>query len=289
MDSRVVVEGDQQIPVVDVSSISLFFHHFKDQPVIIKGLSVPELDFLNIQAVSGPKIWAINCKTEEHEEVEFATILELWQKDSREYNVVDHSFQKNLPDVDKLFPIPSFWQEIDWLRRIPEVETYERSVVLTSKGSFTGIHVDSYGFPGWMFLFSGVKEWTIIHPKYSSRLFNPTTKRFEKDPRAFPDRPPAYFGTQHAGELLYFPPGFLHAVYTPERSAGYGGTFLNRYTVEDSVKVWIWERSLGIQGKVDLAAVIKQIISKDDHPSFLKALEMIQDQLKLESTESMQN
>lgn len=177
-------------------------------------------------------------------------------------NIVDHSLV-GTPLADEL-PLPHFLGR-DWFVRIPGFEHMQKNLVCSPAGSFTPLHIDAYGMQGWLYLAGGRKRWTLYAPRHVPLLYDVALRQF-LDARAWDrERLPlaelaeAYQTTQRPGDLLYFPAGWPHQVTTDAPSWGFGGSLLNAEQIDAHVQCWLWERTLGLQGGMDLAAELRRL------------------------------
>jgi len=64
------------------------------------------------------------------------------------------------------------------------------------------------------------------------------------------------------GELVFIPAGWPHEVTTLERSVGIGGSVINEHQIEQTVRSWRRERSLGLPSLADFPAVLRRQASR---------------------------
>ena len=104
-------------------------------------------------------------------------------------------------------------------------------LMMTRAHAYTFLHLDPpfYG-GGWMYLVSGTKSWTYISPRFIDVLYDPATKRLRDLPVS---ELTTAFGyklhgqvmqcTANAGDLVYFPPCWMHRVRTYDKALGISG------------------------------------------------------------------
>ena len=116
----------------------------------------------------------------------------------------------NLP-FQNIFPVPEFLADSNLLAKHPETEERTVSLYLSSSNAYTPLHVDSYGFAGWAFLFQGLKRWEFIHPQHYED-FHDASLGGPRDTPASQLPPEVELWRATAGErdLVYIPPGWLH-------------------------------------------------------------------------------
>lgn len=124
------------------------------------------------------------------------------------------------------FPRPKVVDEFD---KNPEKSF--RTLIFTFENAYTGLHADPGEEGGsWMHLFRGRKLWHFHHPRHHNF--------FADFPDAQPSQlpPDAKIGTfaclAESGDTVYFPPAWLHRVWTFEKSFG-----LNSYITPKGISV----------------------------------------------------
>lgn len=171
------------------------------------------------------------------------------------YNIVDFSVSGHA--LGELFEPPWFLDRNWFLTPEAGRAGSEKCLVLSPANAFTPLHMDSYAMQGWMFLIAGRKHWRLFPPQRAEALYDAATQEF-REPS--PDEPFTRFeGSIGAGDLLWFPAGWVHSVRTDAMSFGVGGSALNDFQIEDHMFWWLWERGHGIAGKMDLKRVIEAI------------------------------
>lgn len=104
-------------------------------------------------------------------------------------------------------------------------------LMLTRSNAYTFLHLDPPVFGGgWMYLVSGRKVWHYISPRFVDTLYDPSSKRLRDLPIS---ELTTRFGyrlhgevlqcTAQAGDLVYFPPCWMHRVRTYEKCIGISG------------------------------------------------------------------
>ena len=92
---------------------------------------------------------------------------------------------------------------------------------------------------GWMYLSEGKKDWMFLEPTpeaLQSVIESGAQHLVDISPELAYQRAGVVFheAKMQAGDLLYFPPGWLHRVRTYEKSIGVGGYLLLQECVADS-------------------------------------------------------
>ena len=247
-----------------------FYEHFASEPLIVRDLfgshhPVASLDLSAIERMLGDaRIHVYGPSAPGYEEVPASEVLAgLRGGLSVRHNVVD--FYIAGTPLGDLVEVPPFLRHNWFLGAPANRDELEKSLVLSPAGSFTSLHLDAYAMQGWMYLIAGSKTWRFYPPDAALAAFDPVFKQFY-DPRLhsleqFPllARMDCLEGTVRSGELLYFPAGWIHQVATTELSFGAGGSVINDYQIEDHMRWWLWERTLHLEGTLDLKRVIEQM------------------------------
>lgn len=261
------------IPVVSAHEIGgdleLFYERYARQPVIVRDCyaethPLRQLDLAAIEALMGNiPIHVYGAAAENYREVPASSIFAGVRGEAEPFNVVD--FYLAGTKMGALFEVPAFLRQNWFLGEPAGRDQYEKSLVVSPAGSFTALHQDSYAMQGWMYLIAGRKRWTCYSPDSVAAAFHAERKRFyhsrEDSATEFPgleacDR---YEGTIGAGDLFYFPAGWIHEVATDAVSYGVGGSVLNDFQIEDHMRWWLWEREMGFEGSMDLKRVIAEM------------------------------
>ena len=255
----------------EISNVSTFYERYASEPLIVRGLFGPQhplasLDLAAIERMLGEaRIHVYGPSAPGYEEVPASEVLAGMRGGgpSVRHNVVD--FYIAGTPLGDLVEVPPFLTHNWFLGAPANRDEMEKSLVLSPAGSFTSLHLDAYAMQGWMYLIAGAKTWRFYPPEAALAAFDPVLKQFY-DPRVhslgqFPLLPEmdCYEGTLRGGELLYFPAGWIHQVATTELSFGAGGSLINDYQIEDHMRWWLWERSLHLEGTLDLKRVIEQM------------------------------
>lgn len=253
----------------EIGGVADFYAHFADEPLIIRGAfpaghKSGAIRLEQIEAILGSaELQVYDAHTQNFEKVPAAQIIADVRSGIPRYNVVDHYVAGT--SLGDLLELPPFltW---NWFVGAPAGHDWrEKSLVLTAQGSFTPLHLDAYAMQGWMYLIEGRKNWEFIQPDHLLAAFDSGRNEFF-DPRRhtsadFPllREVGTLTGTLGPGELLYFPSGWIHQVETSEAAYGFGGSLLNDFQIEANMRWWCWERSLKVEGGLDLCKLIREM------------------------------
>ena len=265
------------IPIIDATSIdnvSHFYTTYAHTPLIIRGIFPPDHPLCQVQ-LEDLEAWFGNASFSvyswdkmDDEMIPTTDVFNGVRQGVNQYNVVDHKIVGT--PLGDLFVTPHFLR-FNWLLGSPiHFDPLEKSLVLSPKESFTPLHLDAYGMQGWMYLISGYKTWEFYAPKYVHNAFDPVYREFFNPRKHRLEQFPLlaltekYVGTMQAGDLIYFPAGWIHQVETTETSWGVGGNLINDYQIETHMYWWLWERTFKLNGSLNL----KQAILDMPHERF---------------------
>lgn len=248
------------------TDVTRFYERFATEPLIIRGIFPPEhplhhLSLTRIEELLGDApIQVYNPSSLGYMTVPAAEIFAGMRSGVARYNVVDHYLADTA--LGALFETPPFLRA-NWCLGAPaHFDKIEKSLMLSPAGSFTPLHLETYGMQGWAYLIAGRKSWEFYPPPYVLSLFDPIFREFydprKHTPEQFPMLPfvEKYVGTMQGGDLLFFPSGWIHQVQTTEASYGIGANLFNDYQIEDHMRWWLFERTFQFHGSLDLKQVI---------------------------------
>jgi len=136
----------------------------------------------------------------------------------------DWGVQHHCPGIIEEFRVPKYLSSDVLQKLIPN--TSWPSLMIASKGTGSGLHLDSFGTHFWMLLLKGRKKWTVFPREESALLgyshfnhrFPAATERSQTTPWEF---------TLEAGELLVVPHSMAHEVENMEETLALAGNFVD--------------------------------------------------------------
>jgi len=245
--------------------VARFYDFYAQEPLIIRGVFAPghplhDLDLGRLEEILSDARIRVYGSSYGYVETPAAELFADVRSGTPRYNVVDHSIVGT--PLGALFEAPPFLR-CNWFLGPPaRLDSQEKSVVLSPQGSFTPLHLDAYGMQGWMYLITGRKTWELYPPRHLLALFDPIFKEFFDPRKHAPERFPLlvftekHVGAVAGGDLLFFPAGWIHQVETTEASFGVGGSLINEFQIEEHMRWWLWERTLHLEGPLDLKQVL---------------------------------
>ncbi|KAI9344319.1 hypothetical protein BDR26DRAFT_212314 [Obelidium mucronatum] len=130
---------------------------------------------------------------------------------------------------------PRIVRELDWTEKVwpprnlkPEFPRVQLYCLMSVKDCYTDFHIDFGGSSVFYHLLSGEKHFYFVRPTPVN------LKKYEKWSSS-PDQSKIFFGDEvkecievriTAGNTMFIPTGWIHAVYTPQDSIVIGGNFL---------------------------------------------------------------
>ncbi|KAL6055318.1 Lysine-specific demethylase 2A [Balamuthia mandrillaris] len=118
----------------------------------------------------------------------------------------------------------------------PKVQYY---CLMSVQGSYTDFHIDFGGSSVWYHILWGSKIFFLVEPtEHNLQVY--------EDWLSSPNQHDVFLGDKtskcyrlhlQAGNTLFIPSGWIHAVYTPEDSLVFGGNFLHGYHIDMQLKV----------------------------------------------------
>lgn len=150
-------------------------------------------------------------------------------------------------ELENLITAPAAVRELDWIslywpKDQPDEPCYQKPkygkfCLMSAKGSFTDFHVDIAGTSVWHYVYSGEKIFYLIPP--TSENFSTLFSWCPRKENLFLGDlvPECYEVHLTAGNSLFMPAGWIHAVYTPQDSIVFQDNFLQRYSI--GLQIWI--------------------------------------------------
>ncbi|XP_059047248.1 histone lysine demethylase PHF8-like [Achroia grisella] len=170
-------------------------------------------------------------------------------RDDKALNVLSLEFSDT--NLAPLVEPPGLARRLDWAERAwpeaagerprPAVQKY---CLMSAAGSYTDFHVDFGGTTVWYHVLHGRKIFYLVPPTATNlALYQQWSAANNQNERFFGDMV-EWYGTAEllAGQTLFIPSGWIHAVLTPCDSLVFGGNFLHSYAIEMQLQVYEIER-----------------------------------------------
>ncbi|CAK1546800.1 unnamed protein product [Leptosia nina] len=168
-------------------------------------------------------------------------------RDDKVLNVLSLEFSDT--NMAPLVEPPGLARRLDWAERVwaggstlegrprPAVQRY---CLMSAGGAYTDYHVDFGGTTVWYHVLHGRKIFYLIPPTSTNlALYQQWSAANNQNERFFGDMV-EWYGTAElcAGETLFIPSGWIHAVYTPCDSLVFGGNLLHSYAIEMQLQIY---------------------------------------------------
>lgn len=144
--------------------------------------------------------------------------------------------------VNKLSWVDSYWPPVE---SKPSVSKY---CLVSMQDSYTDFHIDFGGTSVWYHVLSGDKIFFIIKPtKENLEQYEKWMSSDQTSDQLLADRQgvdQCYRLNLFAGQTLFIPTGWIHAVLTPQDSVVFGGNFLHSLSIELQLKIREMEQKL---------------------------------------------
>ncbi|XP_060807494.1 histone lysine demethylase PHF8 [Amyelois transitella] len=168
-------------------------------------------------------------------------------RDEKVLNVLSLEFSET--NLSPLVEPPALARRLDWAERAwaapdkprPAVRKY---CLMSAAGSYTDFHVDFGGTSVWYHVLHGRKIFYLVPPTATNlALYQQWSAANNQNERFFGDMV-EWYGTAEllAGQSLFIPSGWIHAVLTPCDSLVFGGNFLHSYAIEMQLQIYEIER-----------------------------------------------
>lgn len=118
----------------------------------------------------------------------------------------------------------------------PEVQKY---CLISAANSFTDFHIDFGGSSVWYHTVKGDKIFYLIEPTEENLAKYEKWNNMKNHSEIFlgDEVKNCYRFYIHAGNTVFLPTGWIHAVYTPQDSLVFGGNFLQSYNIPLQIKL----------------------------------------------------
>ena len=140
---------------------------------------------------------------------------------------------------------PRLVRELDWIDHVwpddlraieyPKVQLY---CLMSVGGCYTDFHIDFGGTSVFYHIVSGGKVFFFVEPtKANLRAYEKWSSSPDQGQTFFGDLVECYRVELTAGNTMFIPSGWIHAVYTPVDSIVFGGNFLHSYSIGMQIEI----------------------------------------------------
>jgi lysine-specific demethylase PHF8 len=152
---------------------------------------------------------------------------------------------------------PSIVRRISWVENCwglddasrPQVSKY---CLISMKHSYTDFHIDFSGTSVWYHVLKGKKLFYFIEPTQENlKKYEEWMNKENYTEIFFPDMIQSKCSAflLNAGQTMFIPTGWIHAVYTPEDSIVFGGNFLHAFNIPLQMDIFELEDRVGTTDK----------------------------------------
>jgi len=257
--------------VKDMKGEDVTLEHFQKQgfstPLFIPDkaglhITVPDPSFTvsDVRNMVGGKriLEVMNCATQLNSEMTMKDWEEFFMhpnRDETKLNVISLEFSQTR--LENYISAPRVVRQIDWVDNVwprhlkedqddgtnnmnkmkyPKVQKY---CLMSVAGCYTDFHIDFGGTSVWYHILRGQKVFWLIPPTDANlKLYEEWTLSGKQGDVFFGDTVEKCGRiTVEAGNTLFIPSGWIHAVYTPEDSLVFGGNFLHSFAIEKQLRI----------------------------------------------------
>ncbi|CAI9721482.1 Hypothetical predicted protein [Octopus vulgaris] len=256
-----------EIPILRVKGSDLTLSYFEENgfevPILVENkegldIKVPPCDF-SIQDIenhvgSMREIDVIDVARQEDYKMLMREWTEYYNSPDRDkiFNVISLEFSNT--KLSELVVPPKIVRQVSWVNNmwpdnLPDDCTYSRPEVqkyclMGVQDSFTDFHIDFGGTSVWYHVLRGEKVFYLIRPTPANMdLYESWISSSNQSETFFGDQVDnCYKSVVTAGQTLFIPTGWIHAVFTPVDTLVFGGNFLHSYNIPLQLKVYEIER-----------------------------------------------
>ncbi|KAI5645914.1 cupin-like domain-containing protein [Phthorimaea operculella] len=170
-------------------------------------------------------------------------------RDEKVLNVLSLEFSDT--NMASLVDPPAILKRLDWAETVwpaaeerPPRPAVQKYCLMSAQGSYTDFHVDFGGTSVWYHVLHGKKIFYLIPPTTTNlALYQQWSASNNQNERFFGDQV-EWYGTAEltAGQTMFIPTGWIHAVLTPRDSLVFGGNLLHSYAIEMQLQIYEIER-----------------------------------------------
>ncbi|CAB3255032.1 unnamed protein product [Arctia plantaginis] len=173
-------------------------------------------------------------------------------RDEKVLNVLSLEFSET--NMSRCVDPPLVARALDWAGAVwggarelppaPPAPHVRKYCLMSPAGAYTDFHVDFGGTTVWYHVLHGRKIFYLIPPTSTNlALYQQWCAANNQNERFFGDVV-EWYGTAEvsAGQTLFIPSGWIHAVLTPCDSLVFGGNFLHSYAIEMQLQIYEIER-----------------------------------------------
>jgi len=234
------------------------------------GLKVPprDLSVEGIRSAVGSRrmVDVLDTRTQKPQSMCMKDWCRYWNSDPREEILNGISLEYSKTKLDSQITAPTIVRKIDWVEKAwpkhlkelqedssnsiedmmyPKVQKF---VIMSVANSYMDFHLDFGGTSVWYYVLRGQKVVWLIPPTDKNLiLFEQWITKKDKQ-GFFGDQAEGCFRVDvYAGNTLFLPSGWIHAVFTPKDTIVFSGSFLHSFAIEKQLKICFIEEALQVE------------------------------------------
>jgi len=242
------------------------------KPILVQrrddlGLKVPprDLSVEGIRSAVGSRrmVDVLDAKTQKSQSMCMKDWTKYWNSDPREETLNGISLEYSKTKLDAQVTSPTIVRKIDWIEKAwpkhlkelqedtsnsikdmmyPKVQKF---VIMSVANSFVDFHLDFGGTSVWYYVLRGQKVFWLVPPTDKNLVLFEEWSRKKEKAGFFGDIAEGCFRVDvMAGNTMFLPAGWIHAVFTPRDAIVFSGSFLHSYAIEKQLKICLMEDAM---------------------------------------------
>jgi len=147
--------------------------------------------------------------------------------------LLDWFVDKNCPELRQDYTVPAYFHS--WTDKFaPKFRPKFLAFYIGPKNSASPLHIDILSTSAWNAVFRGAKLWVFYPPEQSKLLYGGKVNPFNPDPEKYPlfKQAQGFYAIQQAGDLIFTPSNWWHAVFNMEHTISLTDNFINRSNIK---------------------------------------------------------
>ncbi len=147
--------------------------------------------------------------------------------------LLDWFVDKNCPELRADYSVPSYFHS--WADQLIEpLRPKFLAFYIGPKHSGSKLHIDILSTSAWNAVFKGAKLWVFYPQDQTQNIYNGRVNPFNPDFEKYPlyQKAQGFYAIQNAGDLIFTPSNWWHAVYNIENTLSLTDNFINRSNID---------------------------------------------------------
>lgn len=164
----------------------------------------------------------------------------LHSQEAQPYYLLDWFVKYNCPELATQYKIADYLKS--WTDHLPQwIRPNFLSLYIGPQNSASPLHIDILSTSAWNAVFRGKKLWVFYPPQQAKNLYHGKVNPFYPDRNRYPlfDKAQGFYAEQNAGDVIFTPSGWWHAVINIESTISLTDNFINRSNAAKFVKNFI--------------------------------------------------